>query len=612
MCGICGFVNLDGTPVDGTVLARMNGRLRHRGPDSEGYFISGNVGMANRRLKVIDVEGGDQPIGCENKTVWTVFNGELYGFKDIRKNLESQEHKFSTNSDTEIIVHLYEEHGEEFSKHLKGMFAVALFDSRTSKLVLVRDRKGKKPLYYYHDTKLFAFASEVKALLAHPSIRRMENPDALPFFLALGYVPSPFSAFKGISKLEPASQLVMESGKARVSTYWTPSHGGGGTQASASDLEDLIKVGVHRRLYSDVPLGAFLSGGIDSSLVVAFACERAAGMKTFCIGFDEDTFDESKYAEQVARHLGTEHKTGRISNTSVQSLLERAVEILDEPLADTSFFPTLVLSEFTRKSVTVALSGDGGDELFLGYPTFQAERLTPYALALPGPIRRGIVRAMSRLPIRQSYYPIEYRFLQFIKGIEHGLAARNQTWISGFTPDEVSDVCGVDSRYVFDFLMSAVRNAGFDDGLDALRWLYFRFYLGDGVLAKMDRASMAVSLEVRCPLLDDDLIDFVFRRPASGMFNWLKTKPMLRALAKPRLPGCVTGRSKHGFSMPVVRLLRNEFRETIANMDERLPLPLNRKLLKRYVADHLAGKADNSRKLWPLVVLARWRERWLG
>ena len=523
MCGICGVIHFDGKLVGRELLAGMNERLRHRGPDDDGYFIDGNVGLAMRRLKIIDIAGSDQPLTNEDGSVALVFNGEIYNYRELRRGLEARGHRFKTDGDGETIVHLYEEHGRDALKHLRGMFALALWDGRRRSLLLARDRFGQKPLYYYQDSKVFVFASEIKAILAHshvPRVSRFETDEGggLAEYLSFGYVPAPATAFVGIKMLGPAMTLEVDvSGALEKRRYWelpalAPPDPSAKAASYVGDLREQLEEAVKLRLVSDVPLGAFLSGGLDSSLIVALMRRHSnAAVKTFSIGFQgDDSFDESPHAERVARHLQTEHTSFRVQPDAL-SLLPDLVWHHDQPFADSSAIPTYLVSKLTREQVTVALTGDGGDELFVGYERFYAAALIQKLRFMPAPLLRGAAGLLRVLPEGTGYYDPVKRARRFARAASQRLEEAYFDLVRVVDAELLAEICP--GGYRLPPLLNPYMNAGQAHPVARLVEANMWSYLPDDLLIKADRCSMMASLEARAPFLDHELAEYAATIP---------------------------------------------------------------------------------------------------
>ena len=624
MCGIAGFVNREGEPADRELLARMTATIAHRGPDGDGFYCEGPVGLGHRRLSIIDVGGGSQPMCNEDGTVWVTYNGELYNDPELRAWLRSRGHAFRTDCDTESLVHLYEEHGPDFARHLNGMFALAIWDSRLGRLVLARDRMGQKPLLYAETAKgSLVFGSEPKALLTHPDVARRLDPRGLARYLFYEYIPGPFSIWEGMKKLPPGHVLVREGAVSTVSRFWESP----GPVAEAPTFEDAAgqfwddfrsAVGRHRR--SDVPLGVFLSGGVDSSSVAAALTELepARNIRTFSIGFEDESFDESKQARAVARALGTDHHERTFSAETVMELLPEVAHWLDEPFGDASVLPTHLLSRFAREEVTVALGGDGADELLAGYPTFAAERASGVFRRLPRAARALAGAAVGKLPVDHGNISLDFKLKQFLRGANEPSALAHQRWLGSFSGEEI----GRTLVEVGDFDVEAehlARAAALAPGADPLTRslrLYQDTYLPDDILAKVDRASMACGLEVRAPFLDADLVDSIQRLPASYKYGKGQAKRLLKRAASRRLPASILDRPKKGFGIPVARWLRGPLAPLLHSLlaPDRLKAQglFRAEEVSRRVAEHEAGVRDHRKPLWTLLMFQLWHDRWLA
>ncbi len=623
MCGITGFVG-EGSREN---LEAMTRTLIHRGPDDAGYFFEpGRVGFGFRRLAIIDLVAGRQPIVNEDGSVVVMLNGEIYNFQELRKDLEAR-HTFRSSGDTEVLAHLYEDAGEGMLEKLNGMFAFALWDARTQKLFLVRDRLGKKPLYWTQVGKTLIFGSELKAILAHPLVEKELDREALIQYLAYEYVPSPRTIFKGISKLEPAHALVFLRGQVRVWQYWDFPVASGeqpreiGEAEALERLEEELDRSCRMRLVSDVPLGVFLSGGIDSSTVTYFAQKNSPRpLRSFSIGFPEPAFHEAHFAKRVAERLGTEHVEYTFTENDFLESVPEIFRKLDEPLADASIVPTYVLSRLTRSEVTVALGGDGGDELFFGYPTFTAYRLAGLYRRLPGALRSGLIEPAVRA-LRPSFgdLALDFRAKKFIQGTAETPWVQNQIWLGAFSPAELKNLLpdyggSIDAALVYAPTIRLHERVAFQPPLQALAYLYAKSYLVDQVLVKVDRASMMHGLEVRAPFLDFKLVEFVFRLPAMLKFRNFTTKYLLKRLMGPRLGPDIAYRKKKGFSVPVARWLRGPARalavETLAPSRVREVGLFDAKWVERLLREHLEGREDHRKKLWTLMVFMWWHQHW--
>ncbi len=629
MCGIIGFINLDHQQTASEHIARsMAGAIIHRGPDDEGFYFNHHVAIGMRRLSIIDLAGGHQPISNEDGSVWVVFNGEIYNYRELRQRLLARGHQLKTNSDTEVIVHLYEDHGDDLVQHLNGMFGLALWDERRQRLLIARDRMGEKPLYFTQTGEAFVFASELKALVEHPSVERRINLLALRKYLQYEFVPSPHTMLEGVRKLLPAHRLIFENGRWRTESYWKISYDDERLKISeeeaAEEIRNRLREAVRMRLVSDVPLGVLLSGGIDSSSMAEMACEAAGGrVKTFSIAFEEKSFDESSYARRVAAQLGTEHYEQRFTEGQMLDIVPEIPRLLDEPLGDGSLIPTFLLSRFTRQHVTVALGGDGGDELFAGYPTYGAHRMANLYQKLPRFLRSGIIEpAVARLPVSTENLSFDFKAKRFVRGASHAAGTRHTIWMGSYDAaeqrkllnPEIIAACPdeevFDEVLPFDRLNGAHQAARKIDLIENMMTLDARLYLAECVLFKVDRASMAASLETRAPFLDHTFVEFVLKLPVEMKLKGLTGKYILKKAMRGRLPDEVIDRPKKGFGMPVAKWVKGELRGFVR--DTFSPERLNRRGLfnadyvQRMLDEHERGLADHRKLIWTLLMFEMW------
>lgn len=618
MCGIAGFL---GTGSEHT-LAKMCDALSRRGPDDHGTFSGGGIGLSHTRLAIIDLSSqGHQPMLSGNAQLIVSFNGEIYNYKTLRKEIEATgAYTFRTESDTEVILAAYETMGVHAFAKLDGMFAFALYDTRTETMYLVRDRLGKKPLYWGLFDDSLVFGSELKALMMHESFKKEIDPESLAAYLAYEYVPTPRSMLKGVSKLPPASYLAYrKGGTPEIQTYWAlpyaPSHDV--YEYAVKKTDQLMRDAVTKRLVSDVPLGVFLSGGIDSSAVAYYAREKG-DVRTFSVGFDDKDFDESQFAAQVARELGTQHTEERFSPEQSIACIGEVFSYLDEPIADASILPTYLLSGFTRRHVTVALGGDGGDELFAGYPTFQAEALVGSYEMIPRLLRDHMIAPLVRaLPSSDSNLSFDFKLKRFIAGADAPDYERHQRWLGAFTNDAERDALLQKSaaspfaglRPFFDGAIS--RN----DRLNRLLWSYARTYLMDEVLVKVDRASMAHGLEVRTPLLDTALVEYVMNLPYHYKYSGFTGKRLLKSAMRGKLLDSIIDRKKKGFGIPMARWLKTDLNplmhELLSDDELKKSDVFNPEPIRQLMAEHEAGTADHRKKLWTLMVFQLWHAQWM-
>ncbi len=626
MCGIVGFINAGGGAVDTALLEKMNAAIIHRGPDDDGFYIHENVGLAMRRLSIIDLAGGKQPIHNQDKTAWIVFNGEIYNYQELRSDLEKQGSKFYTKSDTEVIIHLYDRYGVDFLQHLRGMFALAIWDTRDDSLFLARDRVGKKPLLYSHRPNGdLIFGSEFQALLKHPSISREIDFEAIHHYLSFICVPAPLTAYKEIRKLEPGHWLRWKNGELETKRYWLPDFTEKLDISEAEAQDEVLRIlreSVRLRMIAEVPLGAFLSGGVDSSAVVALmAQESSQPVKTFSIGFEEQDFSELKYAKKVADHVGAEYNEFIVKPNAME-VLPTLIEHYGEPYADPSAIPTYYVSKETRRHVTVALNGDGGDESFAGYERYVAMRLAERYRRVPALLRKPLVEfPLSLLPHPNGFRNRLRSAKRFVKAAALPKEVRYLNWVSGGTEELKQKIYTDDFRrvvagaYSGDIVRKWLDSPNAKGILDASLLTDQQTYLPNDLLVKVDIASMAVSLEARSPYLDHKLIEFAAKLPENLKARGMETKSLLKKVAAKLVPKEVIYRRKMGFGVPVGYWLRNEMREF---MNEVL---LSEKATKRGIFKpealkdlielHVSRKEDLTFLLWTLLMLELWFQRFI-
>lgn len=633
MCGIAGMAGRDGSRIQKDVLSRMTRALKHRGPDDDGIHImhqpQASVGLGHRRLSIIDLsKAGHQPMRNEDGSLWLTYNGEIYNFKELRKELIASGHEFSSDTDTEAILHGYEQYGVRVLDRLNGMFAFALWDGRKSQLLLARDPFGKKPLYYTTNPAGIVFASELKSLFEHPEVKREIDLRSLSRYLLHEYVPSPHTIVKTICKIPPGHYLIWEPGKIRVEPYWQIRFSREGKSSSLDKaavqerLIELLRRSISRRLISDVPLGVFLSGGVDSSSIVALMSELVPPqkIKTFSIGFEESSFDESSYARSVASLFGTDHHERTFTPKMMLETLPEIWEQLDEPLADPSILPTYMLSKFTREFVTVALGGDGGDELFAGYDPFLAHKAAELYRYVPDPVHRYIVEPLVRMmPVSTSNMSIDFRMKQFVKGVRFPPEIRNQVWLGSFSAE---DQKGLLSRDVYASLQGyepyeeirdLCNGVQCRDGIDQMIYLYSRLYLSEDILTKVDRASMANSLEVRAPYLDKEFSEYVFALPSDLKLHRFTRKYILKKALEGKLPREIIHRNKKGFGIPLAGWFKSELKplllETFSPARIRSAGIFDVQATQRILDEHFTGRKDNRKQIWTLLMFNMWRDR---
>lgn len=620
MCGIAGFVG-EGSEAD---LKGMAAQIAHRGPDDEGSLYERGVGMAHSRLSIIDLtNGGHQPMWNTDKSIALVFNGEIYNFRTLKDELRKSGSVFKSNSDTEVILHLYEKEGEECFKKLVGMFAIAIFDFTTHRLILARDRMGEKPLYWSLQDGVFSFASELGALTSSHLIRKEIDLSSLNKYLLFDYVPTPATILRDVYKLEPATYLVYEQGAVRKNVFWHPLT----DVLTISETEAMKQLDTHMRasvagqLVSDAPLGVYLSGGIDSSTIAWYAKQQSrAHLNTFSISFHDTQFDESGYAREVAAHLGTDHHERVITPEDALAVIPQIADVFSEPVADASVIPTLLLSQFARESVKVSLGGDGADELFAGYPTFQAEQFFGAYRRLPGALKtlsRGLINA---LPASEGNFGLSFNLKKFVSSDKENREERHIEWLGSFPEQErvlltVGSHTSAEGNALFEDLDRYVDEYEQPDEMNRLLYVYARTYLMDEVLVKVDRASMHYGLEVRTPFLDYRVVEFLFSLPYSFKYKNFQTKRLLKKLMEDRLPESILHRKKKGFGIPLAGWLKNELKPLCEELLSEEKIKTHGLFSHEYVVQlktqHLEGRMDNRKQLWNLMVFQMWYDRWM-
>ena len=619
MCGICGF-----SWNDEALIRKMADRIVHRGPDQEGFFCTDSMSLGFRRLSIIDLsENGSQPMFNEDNTVCLVFNGEIYNFQELRPLLEARGHRFRSHTDSEVILHGYEEYGIDVVNHLRGMFGFALYDTARKRLLLARDRIGIKPLYYTEQNGRLVFGSEIKSILQDPGVERRVNHQALYDYLGFEFVPSPETMFAGISKLPAGHLLVWENGRAEVTRYWDLSFRPAAPMPSFGEAVEQLRAhldaAVKSHLVADVPLGVFLSGGLDSSCLVALMRRHISGpLKTFTIGYEDKTFSELDYAQIVADHCQTEHRVLRLDSLK-PAYVEETLYHLDEPMTDLSTVPLYLLCKQAREHVTVCLSGEGADESFAGYDRFKASRLNArYFSLLPKVVRQQLVGRMARLlpdqPQKKGVINMLKRFIEGATLPEDGQHLRWQYFLNR-TLEEGLFQPGFRAQINADpFWQVREHNSRCDarDQVNREIYLDMRFMMTDSVLMKVDRMSMASALEIRVPLLDHVLVEFLASLPGDWKLNKMTTKYIFRAALKGLLPDKIVHRGKQGYSLPVKHLLRGELRTyMVERLHDSTVLreTMDMAYIDRLIAEHDALKHNHNHILWALLNVAIWHDR---
>jgi asparagine synthase (glutamine-hydrolysing) len=618
MCGICGIVKPSGTP-DPEVVGRMSARLVHRGPDDEGMFTRGPVALAARRLSIIDLDHGHQPIANEDGSVTVVQNGEIYNYRELKRELEGQGHRFASDCDTEVLVHLYEEHGDAFLERLRGMFAIALWDEREGRLLLARDRFGVKPLYYRHRDGELSFASELKAMLEQPGFSRAIDPEAMAAYLAFNSIPAPLTIFAEARKLPPGHLLSWQRGAIGLRRFARPgpvpgaAERGGSARELAAELREVLRGSIRAHLVADVPVGVLLSGGVDSGGITALAAAETSGpLKTFSIGFEESGFDELSRARLVAERFGTDHQELIVRPDAVE-LLPKLVEAFDEPFGDSSALPTYLVSELAAGAVKVALSGEGGDELFGGYYTYVADLLAP-RLGRLATLASPLIEA---LPSSDGRVGFDYKAKRFARAVAIAdPLERHHGWKEIFSAERRHALLGAGAPGwdPLDLYRARYAETAGAPLLARLQDVDLGIYMADDLLVKTDRLSMAHSLELRVPFLDQEVAEFAFSLPTALKVRGLAKKRLLRQALAPLLPREVVQGRKQGFSIPLAAWLRGPLepfaREVLAAPALERQGCLDPATVAPLLDRHCSGQEDLSRQLWGLMAFTLWFDRY--
>lgn len=630
MCGIAGVFNYkNNAPVSIETLKAMNHEIIHRGPDDEGFYLQENIGLAFRRLSIIDLNTGNQPIHNEDKTVWVVFNGEIYNFVELREDLKKQGHSFYTRSDTEVIVHLYEEHGTDFPLHLNGMYGITLWDEKRKTLLLVRDRPGIKPLYYAETKNGLVFGSEIKSLLRY-GVSREPDPEAISQYLSYGFIPSPLSGFKAIRKLKAGHMLICNGNDLREHEFWDMADQCLSPENISEDelvyrFIDDLKTVLNRQTRSDVPIGIFLSGGIDSSLIASVAAEKCnLNLNAFTIGFKEESYNELDNAKVVTDRLGLTLHKHILSEKEIFNEIEHIMSFIDEPLFDYSSIPVYFVSKFAREKVKTVIGGEGGDELFGGYQTHYLVKITEWYRKLPRALRSGIRAAVNTMPESHSYLSTSYKLKRFTYGAEFPYDQGHYRWKVLFdekdknkllSGDFINSLSGQDAFSAMEKYFLRAVSSGFSIR-DQLMYVDFKTFLQEDPLQKTDKMSMANSLEVRVPLLDNAIIDFSRKVPLNSKIKRFQTKYLLRKALSKFQPDEIAFGKKRGFTPPMALWLKDGLKDYMfsslsADSISKLGF-LNHKHVAGIIDDHLKGRAENSRLIWALIVLVKWHERYVS
>jgi asparagine synthase (glutamine-hydrolysing) len=621
MCGIAGFWGKGNE----SVMRAMTEALQHRGPDFTGTFFDPKMalGLGHARLSILDLSvGAHQPFFSEDKRFVIIFNGEIYNFKSIRQDLVDRGYgPFQTQGDTEVLLKAYQADGLECLSKLNGMFAFAIFDYKRNKLLLARDRMGKKPLYIAQASGTLLFASELKAILQHPEFKSELNLNALNHYLTLDYVPTPISIFEGVEKLEGGNYLQIDyKGNINRGSFWEPNFIPLeiSFEEAKEELDRLLAEATALRLVADVPVGIFLSGGLDSSAVAYYAQKQAVKpIQTFSIGFNEKSYDERAYAQQVATQLRTEHHERILTAQESIDLIPTVFSSLDEPFADPSILPTYLLSQFTRSKVTVALGGDGSDELLAGYPTFISEKLAPLLAWMPFSAVQALQKMVNFLPASDQNISLDFKLRQFLKGFEHSKRFRHSQWLGSFSISEKKNLWSKDIEFKIpnQNTLRVVDEYSKRGSEQELIYMYLKTYLQDDILVKVDRASMMNSLEVRAPFMDVNVVDFLNRLPYEYKLKGFKGKYLLKETMRGKLPEDIIDRPKKGFGIPVSLWLKNELKDLCNDLLSKESIESQGLFDYNYVEklkqNHFNGRQNNRKELWNLMVFQLWRRNFL-
>ena len=620
MCGICG-INWS----DRDLIEKMANILHHRGPDQKGTLVDDNVSLGHRRLSIIDLsENGRQPIHNEDESIFIVHNGEVYNFKDLRKILEKNGHDFYSNTDTEVIVHAYEQWGQDCVHEFRGMFAFAIWDSIKKQLFLARDRIGIKPLFYLFDSNKFIFASEIKSILLAPQIRKEINPKALYYYLGYEYVPAPLTMFMGIKKLLPGHTLTYKEGNITTKRYWEllftktryPEN------YYAKRIYDLLKESVEIRLISDVPIGAFLSGGIDSSAIVGFMSQvMDEPVKTFSIGYEDETYSEFEYAKQISDYFGTDHKEILIDPYSIEHY-ETILWHLDEPMSEFSLLPAYIFCKNAGKEVKVSLSGEGGDELFAGYERFIASKLDNYYRILPHTVRKKLVsNIIEKIPPKSQKKGAINILKRFIEGSNYSIQGKQMRWQYFSNLDEEkrlyskSFISQAKNPNPLNYIENYFQKCSIQDNINKEIFVEMNTYLVNNVLVKVDKMSMANSLEVRVPYLDHIFVEFCATVPGHLKLKGLTTKYIFKKAMSKFLPKNIIQRKKQGYSLPIKNWLRNELKDYMTDLlrnSEIIREYFDIHYLNKLINQHVKSTHDHSHRLWALMSLEMWHHKFFS
>ena len=616
MCGIYGFSIKDLPKNPKRILKKMSEKIHHRGPDQTGSYIDNNVAFGIERLSILDVKNGTQPIFSNNKRFVIIHNGEIYNYLKLKNYLQKKGYTFETNTDTEVIVDLFQHKGNKCLNDLNGMFAFAIYDLRDKEIFIARDRYGIKPIYFYSDKEQFIFASELKGILCHPLVKPSISVDAIDLYLTMEYVPSPNTIFQEINKLKKGHFLIYGNSKLKQVKWYDISFSPKLIYSDENDyinkLDILIKNSVKKRTISDVPIGCFLSGGLDSSLITYYLSEISTEkVKTFSIGFEDSSFDETNYANIISKYFDTDHHAETFSESKMFELLPKIWKNMDEPFADPSLLPTFLLSHFTNQQVKVCLSGDGADEIFAGYPTYLAHKITSL---VPRQLYGIINQTSSFLPVSHKNMSFDFKLRQFSRGLNYGRLERHQYWLGSFTNNEKKKHYGKHFKELLSNKNNLIRimekHSNELKGWEINLKQDFNFYLTDDMLVKIDRTSMANSLEVRVPFLDHNIVEFIAKCPPTLKYHGITSKYLLKQLAKRYLPRKVINRNKKGFGIPIAKWfcgsLKKPLQEILLDPNSFVNSIFEKKYTNQLMENHFQKNQNNGKMLWTLFTLENW------
>lgn len=634
MCGIAGFILRDSSlnrDEAEHVISKMCRSIHYRGPDDHGTYLFGfdkrnanlKVALGHNRLSIIDLtSAGHQPMTNEDNSIWLTCNGEIYNFLELKEHLIKKGYKFRSKTDTEVIIHGWNEWQQDCVHKFNGMFAFALWDEKQKVLMLARDRMGQKPIYYCTMKNNIIFASEPKAILAFPDFIKEIDFSSLRKYFLYEYVPSPHTIYKSIKRLEAGNLLIWRDNNISIKRYWNISFAKLENSKNLPKITDLLKDAVEKRLISDVPLGVFLSGGVDSSTITNLMTKLLPSeqIKTFTIGFEDKSFDESRYARGIAEYFRTDHYERILNPKIMLEMLSEILGFLDEPLADASIIPTYLLSKFTREYVKVALSGDGGDELFAGYDTFQAHKLARMYEKIPNFIRKYVIeRIIYSLPVSFDNISFDFKLKQFLKGMPYRQEIRNQIWLGSFSPQEQrfllkEELSRESKEDIFEDLFTSLKECDANNYIEIMIYLYCKFYLQDDILTKVDRASMSCSLETRAPFLDYRFVELACGLPANLKLRALTTKHILKKMMRNSLPAKTLRRQKKGFGIPFAKWIRGDLKDLISDELSADKIKkeniLNPSHIQSLLDEHFKGKKDNRKQLWSILIFELWYKKW--